>query len=219
MVNRGTRHCWTIPKNYFNHKMQKKILWILIGFSAILIGLYPLSYFLLDEKFGLLNTKTDALLLNTLWRIGFYTHIIFGGLALSIGWLQFSKSLRTKNLRLHRFIGKVYIAAVLLSATAGIGIGFFATGGWITAMGFVALGLIWLSTTLLAYTKVKKGQLILHQKFMIYSYAACFAAVTLRIWLPLLTIGFGDFIIAYRIVAWLSWVPNLVVAHFLVRRL
>lgn len=218
MVNRGTRHCWTIPKNYFNHKMQKKILWILIGLSAILIGLYPISYFLLAEKFGLLNTKTDPLLLNTLWRIGFYTHIIFGGLALGIGWLQFNTTLRTKKVKLHRFVGKVYIAAVLLSATSGIGIGFFATGGWITALGFIVLGFIWLSTTLLAYTKVKKGQLILHQKFMIYSYAACFAAVTLRIWLPLLIFVFGDFMIAYPIVAWLSWVPNLVVAHFLVRR-
>ncbi len=219
MVHPETRHCWTIPKNYLNRKMQKKILWILIALSAILIGLYPISYFLLDQKFGLLNTKTDDLLLNTLWRIGFYTHIIFGGLALGIGWLQFSKSLRIKYLRLHRSIGKVYIAAVMLSATAGIGIGFFATGGWITAIGFVALGVIWLSTTILAYINVKKGQLIPHQKLMIYSYAACFGAVTLRIWLPLLTMGFGDFIIAYRIVAWLSWVPNLIVAHVLVKRL
>ena len=51
---------------------------------------------------------------------------------------------------------------------------------------------------------------------MIYSYAACFAAVTLRIWLPLLIVSLGDFITAYRIVAWLCWVPNLMVAYFLV---
>lgn len=55
---------------------------------------------------------------------------------------------------------------------------------------------------------------------MIYSYAACFAAVTLRIWLPLLTAAFlGDFIKAYTIVAWLCWVPNIIVAYFIVRRL
>ena len=52
---------------------------------------------------------------------------------------------------------------------------------------------------------------------MIYSYAACFAAVTLRIWLPTLTSIMGEFIGAYRIVAWLCWVPNMIVAYFIVR--
>ena len=53
---------------------------------------------------------------------------------------------------------------------------------------------------------------------MIYSYAACFAAVTLRIWLPILLKIFGDFIIAYSIVAWLCWVPNIIVANLIVRK-
>jgi len=52
---------------------------------------------------------------------------------------------------------------------------------------------------------------------MIFSYAACFAAVTLRVWLPLLTIAMGEFNSAYRIVAWLCWVPNLIVAFLIVR--
>ncbi len=54
--------------------------------------------------------------------------------------------------------------------------------------------------------------------YSIYSYAASFAAVTLRIWLPLLTIAFQDFVVAYRIVAWLCWVPNIAFAYFWVRR-
>ena len=54
-------------------------------------------------------------------------------------------------------------------------------------------------------------------KFMIFSFAACFAAVTLRIWLPILTSIMGEFNSAYRIVAWLCWVPNIIVAFFIVR--
>ncbi len=50
---------------------------------------------------------------------------------------------------------------------------------------------------------------------MIYSYAACFAAVTLRLWLPMLTALFHDFKTAYRIVAWLCWLPNLAVARYI----
>ena len=52
---------------------------------------------------------------------------------------------------------------------------------------------------------------------MIYSYAACFAAVTLRLWLPLLVFLFGDFIKAYVLVSWLCWVPNIIVAYFIQR--
>lgn len=40
-----------------------------------------------------------------------------------------------------------------------------------------------------------------------------------RVWLPLLIMAFGDFIVAYSIVAWLCWVPNLLVANFIVRKL
>lgn len=54
---------------------------------------------------------------------------------------------------------------------------------------------------------------------MIYSYAACFAAVTLRVWLPLLMIVSGDYLVAYIIVSWLCWVPNMVVANLIVKKL
>lgn len=48
---------------------------------------------------------------------------------------------------------------------------------------------------------------------MLYSYAACFGALTLRILLPMLIILFQDYIAAYRLVAWLCWVPNLLVVR------
>jgi hypothetical protein len=40
----------------------------------------------------------------------------------------------------------------------------------------------------------------------------------LRVWMPLLILVFGEFLIAYKIVAWLCWVPNLVFAYFWVKR-
>jgi hypothetical protein len=70
----------------------------------------------------------------------------------------------------------------------------------------------------MAYKAIKKGDLELHQGLMIYSYAACFAAVTLRIWMPVLSLLFHDFLTAYRIVAWLCWIPNMFFAFFWVRR-
>lgn len=147
----------------------------------------------------------------------FYTHIILGGIALLIGWLQFNKKLRLKNIQLHRKIGKVYIISCLLSGVAGFYIALHATGGISPKLGFLSMTIIWFFTTLFGFTEVKKGNIINHQKLMIYSYAACFSAVTLRIWLPILTNAFGGFLPAYRIVAWLSWVPNIIVAYFIIK--
>lgn len=199
--------------------MTRKVLWVLFVVLVLGIGFYPAIYFLKDRNFGLLSSKSHELLSSTYWNIAFYTHIIFGGIALLTGWSQFSIKLRTRNLTLHRQLGKVYVIVVMLSSIAGINIAFFATGGWIPTLGFICLGLIWFSTTLFAYTTIRKKQIEEHRKLMVYSYATCFAAVTLRIWLPLLIMILGNFITAYSIVAWLCWVPNMFVAYFITRRL
>lgn len=198
--------------------IRNKIAWIVFAFLAIGVGLYPLVYWFTADRFGILYSKTAELLANEVWNIGFYGHITFGGLALISGWSQFSKKLRSKNLNLHRNLGKFYVLSVLIGGICGIYIAFFATGGLITSLGFLCLGIIWLYTTLKAYFAIRAKDLALHQGMMIYSYAACFAAVTLRIWLPLLTIAFGEFLIAYKIVAWLCWIPNMIFAFFWVKR-
>ncbi len=199
-------------------KTTNSVAWIVFIFLAISVGLYPLIYLFADETFGLLATKSNVLLANVFWKIGFYGHILFGGFALLTGWAQFSQKMRTANLGRHRFLGKIYIIAASISGTCGFFIAFAATGGWIASAGFMALAVIWLFTSLTAYSAIKKRDLPLHQGMMVYSYAACFAAVTLRVWLPLLTLTLQDFILAYRMVAWLCWVPNLVFAYFWVRK-
>lgn len=198
--------------------MQKKILYILFAVFAVIIGLYPLLYLFLDRTFGLLQTKADTTLNNLFWNFGFYGHIFLGGIALLIGWIQFNTKFRAKQLQLHRQIGKTYVIAALCSAMFGLFITYFATGGIIAVIGFGLLALIWFYTTTKAFLDIKKGNVIAHEHWMIYSYAACFAAVTLRLWLPVLTLAFNDFFIAYKIVAWLCWVPNLIIASLLVAK-
>ncbi len=197
--------------------MTKRILWITFGILAMGIGLYPLIYFFVGSDFGLLNTKTNELLTATHWRIGFYAHITFGGMALLTGWTQFSQRLRDRNLHLHRTLGKIYVSAVTLGGIAGFYIAWFATGGVIASAGFLMLALIWLCSTWMAYLSIRRKEINRHQRWMIISYAMCFAAVTLRIWLPTLTPVFGDFISAYRFIAWWCWVPNLIVAILIIR--
>lgn len=197
--------------------MKKKILWVLFGFFSITIGLYPLKYFLTKGKVGILNAKPEWLITDVVWSSAFYVHIALGGIALLVGWLQFSSRLRYSNVNGHRLIGKIYVVSALLSSFSGFYIALFADGGLWTSLGFSCLSIIWFCTTLMAYLCIRSQKIVKHQVLMIYSYAACFAAVTLRLWLPVLILTIGDYGTAYMIVAWLCWIPNLLIAYLIAK--
>jgi Predicted membrane protein (DUF2306) len=208
-----------IITNEYVKTIARMVFYLPLISLILLISIYPLQFFLVEGKVGILSMKSDALLANTIWKTFFYMHISFGGLALLVGWLQFNRRLREGYRAIHRTIGKIYLFSVWLSAL-GVGyIGFFAEGGIIAFLGFMTGGIIWFYTTSQGYLSIRKGKAWEHQKFMMYSYAACVGAVTLRIWLPLLALTTKDWILSYQIVSWLAWAPNLVVAYFLLKRL
>lgn len=198
---------------------MKKFAWFLFAFFAIGVGLYPIIYLLVDMRYGFLGTKSHELLSNMLWNITFYTHISLGGVSLFIGWTQFWSKLRIRRIKLHRAIGALYMLCVLLSGLSGLYIAFFATGGLVASLGFGGLAVSWLVTTSLAFIAIKKGRVNDHEKWMIRSYALTFAAVALRIMLPfsqaVLKVPFVD---AYIVIAWACWVPNLIVAEWIIRK-
>jgi len=199
---------------------MKIFWWAIFIFFSISIGLYPVMYLAVDMSLGLLSSKSAELLQDKVWNTAFYQHIFLGGIALLVGWSQFSKRFRNKNLSFHRTLGKIYLIAVALSGSAGLFIALYATGGLVSVFGFSGLAVCWLFTSLQAYVAIKRKDIDQHQYWMIRSYALCWAAVTLRIWLPLFQFAFDiEFITAYRIIAWLCWVPNLIVAEMIVRNI
>jgi uncharacterized membrane protein len=195
------------------------IRWIIFAFLAISIGLYPIVYLLINAKFGLLESKSAELLVSRLWNLAFYQHIFLGGIALLTGWSQFSIRFRINNLAAHRLLGKLYVIACVLSGIAALYLAFYATGGWIASLGFGSLAVLWLYTTSKAFLSIRNKEIEKHQQWMIRSYALTFAAVALRIYLPLSQIAQIEFLYAYRVIAWLCWVPNLLVVEWIIRNL
>ena len=199
--------------------ITQKIGWFLFAFFAIGVGLYPLFYLLTDMSGGLLASKPAEVIQSPVWNLAFYLHITAGGIALISGWPQFAKSWRAKNLTFHRLLGRIYVIVVCVSGFSGLYIAYYATGGRTAVIGFSLLAIGWLITTIMAYITIKKKAIEHHQAWMIRSYALTFAAVTLRLWLPLMNIGLDmKFSVAYPIVAWLCWVPNLFLAEIIVCR-
>jgi hypothetical protein len=108
---------------------------------------------------------------------------------------------------------------VLVGGLAGLLMAFHAFGGIAARLGFACLALAWLYTGLRAYLAARAREFALHRRWMVRNFALSFAAVTLRLWLPAsMVLGIpGE--LAYPVIAWLCWVPNLVVAQLLLSAL
>jgi hypothetical protein len=78
----------------------------------------------------------------------------------------------------------------------------------------VTLAWLWLSSAIRAYRAIRARNTADHQRWVTRNYALTFAAVTLRISLPLAAIVGVPFETAYPVIAWLCWVPNLAVAEW-----
>jgi hypothetical protein len=93
-----------------------------------------------------------------------------------------------------------------------------AYGGMISELGFTALAILWLYSGYRAYKHIRNKELEQHRQWMIRNYALTFAGVMLRVWVPLSDAMGIDFLFAYRTIAWLCWVPNLLVAQWIISR-
>jgi len=152
-------------------------------------------------------------------RLMFYIHVAASPLALLIMPFQLSAKFRAARPDLHRWFGRTYLFTVLLGGTSGLAIALSVDGGPVIQAGFFFLSVFWLATTMRAYVSIRAGRIADHRAWMIRSAALTFAAVTLRLWLPAQLVAGIPYEIAYAIVAWLAWVPNLIVAEYLLRRL
>jgi uncharacterized membrane protein len=174
-----------------------------VAYAAIAYGLLPLG--------ALVNSDMQAAY--HAHSLGIYTHIAGASVALLLGPFQFSTRLRTRRTAVHRWLGRTYLIGVAMGGLAGLYMAFFAYGGSLARMGFAALALGWLYTGVQGYGAIRSRAIDEHRAWMIRNFALTFAAVTLRMYLPLSDLFGIPFDLAYPAIAWLCWVPNLLVAE------
>ncbi len=199
--------------------MLKKILLNLakglMVFLAFYLAIRTFEYFSFRTDINFLQVRQE-LIKQWAWKIAFYLHISGALVALAVGSLQFWPSLRRNHLKLHRILGKLYALGIAIGGPAGLYMAFFARGGTFAQIGFVALDLVWVVTTYLGVRAILNNDVPSHRRWITRSYAITFAAVTLRLWVPILSLGFGmSETQVLSLTPWLSWVPNLLVAELI----
>ena len=193
--------------NIFRYRLQ--FAWWIMTVMAIAIAGYAFAYFFVDSM-----GNSDMKAKFATMPLAAWLHIVGGGIALLIGTFQMNTWLRKKRLSFHRNLGKVYLIAVLLAGLGGIWLARHAMGGVFTKLGFGMLGILWLYTGINAYVSIRGGDIVSHRRWMIRNYALTLAAVTLRIYLPLSAVAGISFGSAYAAIAWMCWIPNLIVAEW-----
>lgn len=145
---------------------------------------------------------------------GVYVHAFAAAIALLLGPVQFSTKLRREHVRVHRWSGRIYLAVgVLAGGLSGLYLVQYAYGGPLAKAGFGTLAVLWLYTGWRAFDAIRSGAVAAHRRWMVRNFSLTFAAVTLRIYLPLGALAGVQFEQLYPVVAWLAWVPNLLLAE------
>jgi len=112
-------------------------------------------------------------------------HGVAGASALLLGPMQFSDRLRCRYSKLHRIVGRVYVAGALIAAPIGVLIQYRFDEGLGMSRSFTIATIVdatlWMLTTLIALTFALRGKIQLHSQWMTRSYAVAIVFLEVRV--------------------------------------
>jgi uncharacterized membrane protein len=104
-------------------------------------------------------------------------HTLAGIFALVIGPVNFSTRIRQLHLKLHRILGRIYVASVFIASVTGVALAAGRPGLPGTAMQAAA----WIICTTAALVTARNRQIVQHRQWMMRSYAVTFTFVSSRV--------------------------------------
>jgi uncharacterized membrane protein len=155
-------------------------------------------------------------------RAGLIPHLIGGSLAITAGLVQLWLGLTNRVSRLHRVLGRVYAAGVLIGSIGGFYLALTIPGPLPYAAGLFTLCVAWVITTAMALYSIRTRRVEQHREWMLRSYTVTFAFVTYRLlsywlrrWLHIPESDVADQL--DTLLAWASWAVPLLFAEPLIQ--
>ena len=188
-------------------------LWGVSALLCTMIAIYSYRYLYAPGS----QSLSPGVLANFYHLPWLYVHVAGACSALLIMPFQLLPAVRRKAPGLHRILGRVYVVGCLSGGLGGLILAFGSTAGPIATAGFAPLAVIWIFSTLQGWRFAVLRRFDEHRAWMIRSFSLTFGAVTLRLYLPLLMMAGLSPLNAYLTTAFLSWIPNLLIAELILQ--
>jgi uncharacterized membrane protein len=149
-------------------------------------------------------------------------HLAGGAIAITAGLVQIWLGLTHRVGALHRALGKVYAAGVMIGILSGFYLALTIPGHLPYRVGLFMLCVAWLITTAMALYAIRTRRIEQHREWMLRSFTVTFAFVTYRLvstWLrssiPVVVDPVADDI--DTLMAWACWAVPLLMAEPLIQ--
>jgi uncharacterized membrane protein len=143
-----------------------------------------LAYVLHHDESFLVHPKDPIWLHYEAFKWWLLPHGIAGACALLLGPVQFSGRLRTRFRRLHRVLGRIYVAGVFIAAPLGFYIQYFEErigDPRSFSIAAAADAALWMTTTGIAMILILKGKVQEHRQWMTRSFALAITFLQVRV--------------------------------------
>lgn len=191
--------------------MLKLLPWFLMTIVAVGVSGYALINLVMPEFRSQFIQNIFTALPNAT-----SLHLLGGFVAMFIGTFQLNSKLRVRFLPYHRWVGRLYVLAVVIGGVSGFLLALNSVGGMTAQFGFALMAICWVGSTLLGYFHMRQHSVEAHRNWMIRSYALTLAGVTLRIYLGIGFLTGTPFSEFYPVLSWISWVPNLLIVEWFI---
>lgn len=149
---------------------------------VVFAALLPLFLFVLwhDERFIFIHSDGKwAYYFPVRWLV--LLHVLGGLTALLIGPFQFSSRFRQRHLRVHRIMGRIYLASVAAAAIVALYVSVIHQKDMHDRQWVFALDIAWLITGSMAFAAVRNGNIEAHRQWIARNYAFTTVFVTVRV--------------------------------------
>jgi hypothetical protein len=153
------------------------------------------------------------------YRAAFYVHILSAPLVLLGGLILLSDYVRRRHGGLHRWLGRVQVAVLLIFVLpSSVVMSRHAFGGWLAGLSFLLLSATTAGCAIIGVVHACRRRYAQHRRWMVRSYVLICSAVALRLISGTAgLVGVPSPEHAYVVASWSSWLLPLVAYEILER--
>lgn len=191
---------------------------VALAVGSALITRGSLAYFDAEELPAFVVEKLP-LPLEDVWMVALRIHVVAAAFALPGCLLLLSRRLLRRAPRIHRWLGRITGAVILLALVpAGFYLAPFAKGGLASTLGFVLSGMIMAASMVLGVRAARAGRYLDHRRHVLHVLAQMGVAVVSRAMMIGLDALAVDPTLAYVGSLWLPVLGGVVLVEWITRR-